>query len=367
MMHYFTKDGVRATNAKVSQEIITALKQEWQDYADTIPPYPDTFEGRGIVMCAGGLRYFTCAWVSIKVLRALGCALPIEVWYYGGEEMSDETIAELEKFDVQCKNFLDYGVKSNIGFMLKPIAVMLSRFKEVLFLDADNICIKDPTNLFSFKEYLEYGAVFWPDYWRTAPDNPIWSITGAQMHNMQEQESGQILINKEKCWRALNLCVYFNNNHFFYYQFLMGDKDTFRFAWLALGTPFHWIKKEAGTCGYEMNGQFYGTTIVQHDPADEICFLHRNLSKWSYTPSEIRLWHKIKRFNPSNHPKDYIFEISHEHGHSYMDLSGDVQLLDFTKLFDTFEESCMSILNDLRSSDMYHRFVTYTEKIKKPW
>jgi len=44
-------------------------------------PYPEgRFARRGIVICAGGPRLFTCAWVCISMLRkVLGCALPIQV------------------------------------------------------------------------------------------------------------------------------------------------------------------------------------------------------------------------------------------------------------------------------------------------
>src|SRR5262245_56338271 len=46
------------------------------------------FDGRGIVICAGGPRYFTCAWVLISVLRHVHrVALPIQVWHLGRSEM----------------------------------------------------------------------------------------------------------------------------------------------------------------------------------------------------------------------------------------------------------------------------------------
>ena len=41
----------------------------------TIPGYPDRYQGRGIVICGGGVRYFTGAWVCINMLRRAG--LPI--------------------------------------------------------------------------------------------------------------------------------------------------------------------------------------------------------------------------------------------------------------------------------------------------
>src|SRR5258707_15163205 len=83
-------------------------------------------------MCAGGLNYFTCAWISINKLRANGCTLPIEVWYYG-TELNEEAIQALEVYQVKCRNFLDHGLTAKIGYTLKPMAILHSNFEEVLF------------------------------------------------------------------------------------------------------------------------------------------------------------------------------------------------------------------------------------------
>lgn len=361
MTNTFNTNGIRETATELSAEIIDTLRSEWKTYMHDVLPYPGKFYGKGIVMCAGGMVHFTCAWVNIKMLRASGCQLPIEVWHYG-EELSAEAIDELESLGAQCRNFLDYGLKSSVGFMLKPLAILNSQFKEVLFLDADNICVKDPTGLFYAEEYLQKGAVFWPDYWSTSAANPIWAITGAKMELMQEQESGQLLLNKERCWPALNLCVYFNANSEFYYKILLGDKDTFKFAWLSLNTPFHWMRKEVGSCGYLREGQYYGITMVQHGFSDEIFFLHRNLVKWIYTPPEIRIWHQIKRFKVDAGPsREYHIIRCQENKHLYIDLKGEIETLDFNSVFPGFEDTCMDVLQQLRGSDMYRRFAIYSK------
>ena len=55
-----------------------------------LPPFPtDRFDGRGIVICAGGVRMFINAYVLVRVLREiLRCALPIELWHLGPGELS---------------------------------------------------------------------------------------------------------------------------------------------------------------------------------------------------------------------------------------------------------------------------------------
>ena len=52
------------------------------------------------------------------------------------------------------------------------------------------------------------GAVFWPDFWKTDPANPIFRLTDTEPSDFPspwEQESGQLLVDKSKAWRALNL------------------------------------------------------------------------------------------------------------------------------------------------------------------
>ena len=57
--------------------------------ASPVPPLP-AMHGRGIVICAGGVRLFTNAWVCIQMLRRVGCRLPIELWHIGREELDEE-------------------------------------------------------------------------------------------------------------------------------------------------------------------------------------------------------------------------------------------------------------------------------------
>ncbi len=75
---------------------------------------------------------------------------------------------------------------------------------------------------------------------RTHVENPIWDILNISPMDENEQESGQILINKAESWVALNLAVHLNSK--FYMNLINGDKDAFRFAWLATQTSYHMIE-----------------------------------------------------------------------------------------------------------------------------
>lgn len=51
------------------------------------------------------------------------------------------------------------------NFHLKAAAILASKFAEVLYLDSDNVPLRDPAYLFDEPLYKSSGgAVFWPDY-----------------------------------------------------------------------------------------------------------------------------------------------------------------------------------------------------------
>jgi len=113
------------------------------------PRYPARrFRGRGIVICGGGAKYFPCAWVAVKMLRHLGCTLPIELWHLGPREMTAEMQAMVEPLGVRCIDGLEmrkrHPVRRLGGWEMKAYALMHSRFAEVLLLDADNVALRDP-------------------------------------------------------------------------------------------------------------------------------------------------------------------------------------------------------------------------------
>ena len=148
----FRNNGIRYATHKFSKSEISILKKDWKEYAQGIEEYPSVFAGRGIVYTAGGVKYITCAWISISLLRSMGCNLPIELWY-SGNEISKPVVKSFNKLNVIFRNFREIGYENLQGYILKPLAIINSSFKEILFIDADNICVKDPEYLFDLDVY----------------------------------------------------------------------------------------------------------------------------------------------------------------------------------------------------------------------
>lgn len=369
-MGFFYTDNIRGTKTIIPKIGIATLTKDWQDYVQNLPNYPGNFEGRGIVMSGGGFKYFTCAWISISILRKKGCELPIELWYTTGE-LYEDAFEECSKLNVQCRNINDFENSLPSGFSIKPFAILHSRFEEILFLDADNIVVKNPSYLFDDIKYLKWGSIFWPDFWETSLDNPIWEILKVNNFSTREQESGQLLINKSKCWEELNLCAYFNRWGKIYYTLLYGDKDTFRFAWLALNKRFYMINKMVGSCGYIDNGQYFGTTMVQHDSNSEVLFLHRNLLKWDITLDNEKTWIVFKVFSDQGTSKQ-DYRIDKNAFHLYVDLIGDTYYKDFEDLFPWIETECLEILMNFRATPLYlamlqRDYFFQNGRLKKLW
>lgn len=231
---------------------------------------------RGIVICGGNIQYFTNAWVCIHMLRGLGCHLPIELWHRGDGEMDSDMRSLVQPLDVRCVDALPIAKENPPrrlgGWGLKAFALVHSSFAEVLLLDADNVPVKNPQYLFETIAYQQSGALFWPDFGRTDESVPVWRSCGLEAPSTPEFESGQIMVDRRRCWKALRLALWFNEHQDFYYRYIYGDKETFHLAFKKLGTPFTLIPHPIHRLE---------ATMCQHDPDGHRLFQHRNTDKWN--------------------------------------------------------------------------------------
>lgn len=271
--------------------------------AEAIPEYPGGFAGRGIVICAGGSRYFTNAWVCIHMLRALGCRLPIQLWHLGPGELDERMKSLVQPLNTECvdacKVRRKYPARILKGWALKPYAIVRSRFREVLFLDADNVPVRNPESLFETPQFRATGALFWPDFHGPRHNKKaaaIWRSCGLREPPEREFETGQLVVDKARCWRALRLCLWFNENSDFYYQYVQGDKETFHLAFRKLRQRYSLIPIPI----HPLEG-----TMCQHDFEGNRLFQHRNLDKWDLLLCNRR----VKDFWYENDCRNYVIQL----------------------------------------------------------
>ncbi len=266
----------------------------------TLNEYPETSKDRGVVICGGG-KYFSHAWVCIKMLRSMGCHLPVELWHLGAKEMPRELQELVAPLMVKCVDAhlirRRHPARSLRGWELKPYSILHSSFKEVLLLDADNVPIRNPEYLFESQQFIQTGAVFWPDYGRSKNAIPIWRCFGLKVPTIPEFESGQILVDKKRCWKALELTMWINENSDFFYRYLHGDKDTFHLAFAKLKTSFIQIHTPIES----LDG-----VMCQHDFEGRRLFQHRNSHKWKLKGSN----RAVRGFLFENQCLNYLHELN---------------------------------------------------------
>jgi len=322
--------------AKISKVISTATQEagttnnpeQWRKFTDKAPSRPPekAVNGIGVVIAGGGPVYFSSAWVIVRQLRAVGCYLPVEIWVTAGEVVDAEVQKKMEAEGISIEDATDLLSHENDGtgqaervasgmdkrFPLKAIALVYSKFRHVISLDADNFPAHNPERLLRSGGYVRTGALFWPDFWPLESSNAIWDHIKKPFQAGMQQESGQLMIDKQQHWRPLLLALHMNLESAFYYTMLQGDKDTFQFSWRALDAPFTMMPIYTGSGGVLKNTadgyvKFYGHTMVQFDVYQRPMFFHKNLKKWTtglrptatYNLTNTkRDWHMIKSCKP---------------------------------------------------------------------
>jgi hypothetical protein len=242
---------------------------------------PNDWSGTGIVIAGGGLKYGSNAYINVRYLiDVLKTELPIEIWYVGNDEYIKPIFDDLQNRygkQIQIINALDvkksYPFNGNLkGYPIKPYCMTHSKFETIVFLDSDCFLHLKPEDLLNTNLYKEYEALFCADIdlfyntsgrlhvksknyqvpklgtwnqhthiWDYSKVNPIWDILGIKEDDLPEFESGLICINKSKHLDALLFSLFLNENHDITYNYVCGDKDTFKLAWSKYGNKLNLI------------------------------------------------------------------------------------------------------------------------------
>ncbi|MCA9080358.1 MAG: hypothetical protein KDA58_07355 [Planctomycetaceae bacterium] len=277
-----------------------------QAIADFVP-HDDVGTGRGIVVVGGG-RYLVSAYVTIRVLRHVGCDLPIELWH-----LDDEVDAHMEQLLLDqgavCRNAEEHHRQTQStfrfmpnwqkGWQLKAYALTHCGFDEILLLDADSYPTRDPAFLFDCPTYVQTGSVFCPDTFipNAEVNERVGRAFGFVVDDEVWAESGQMMIHKSRCQRELALALHYNSLADFTYRIVYGDKDTFPLAWRRLGTPFGRLWPRCGSAR---------KSIVQLDEQGHPLFQHRIHDKFRLTAIQFD---STRQLSPGN---SFIPELQHE-------------------------------------------------------
>jgi hypothetical protein len=108
-----------------------------------------------------------------------------------------------------------------------------------------------------------------------------------------ELESGQLVVDKARCWAAMQLTLHLNAWSDFYYQYVYGDKETFHLAWRMLDRPYamppYPSRMAVGVWSQAPATDAGAWTQVQHDFAGRPIFHHRtSTGKWNLLGENLR-------------------------------------------------------------------------------
>lgn len=270
----------------------------------------DRWPTRGISMIAYP-KVIAGVYSIVRTLRYHGCSLLVEIWINPMEMRASHSILQalVTEYNVIVRTIQDPNASK---FHAKPYAVYHSHFEQVLFLDSDNIPVRDPTYLFDSPEFQQYGAIFWPDFWRPAVRTPfnvhaqsvLWDLLDMPFIDMFEQESGQLLINRRTSEKALNKLMFYSSRTprlLTDWSLIYGDKDLFRLAWLNTSTPFYYIPHILALGGlYDAEEDFFcGVAMIQRDPNGDFIFMHRNQAKLNGRRDQRVLLTHLQKFTAS--------------------------------------------------------------------
>lgn len=303
-------------------EEVSSIRKSHRQYEQAMPKdYPNGLldhgrqfgfmEGDGIVYLGGG-KYNQLVLTSLSVLRATGSKLPVEVILPERKDFDFDLCNNvLPAFNGRCKVMTDYIpellMKRISGFQLKNVALLVSSFRNVLYLDADNIPVKNPDTLFVNEPFKSKRMVLWPDLWRRSTSPHFYDIceisvdTNTRVRNSYfggdergksenakdwsyhdckgaipeaSSETGQLLIDKKTHIKTLILSMYYNfYGPGYYYPLLSqgaageGDKETFIAAAHKLGKPYYQVNefnREFGPLQGKNKHEFFG--MGQYDP-----------------------------------------------------------------------------------------------------
>lgn len=221
-----------------------------------------TAAGDGVVYIGGG-KYWPMIVAGIHMLRASGCALPVEVWYRGGEEpVYADDVEGLNVRLLDSNAVADaLGIPRVLaghdgGWSNKLFALYHTEFSRVLFLDADAYCIRNPAELFCVLDAVPFA------YWRDLPsqNNAVkWRnvYPEGERANIPPVQGGQLLIDRTRAARLIHTAKFMCDNAGYFFKQMYGDQDTWRVA-LSLGCSeyriieqAHWVHGIAFYCGLD--------------------------------------------------------------------------------------------------------------------
>jgi hypothetical protein len=296
----------------------------------------DKPDNKGIVYVSGK-SYYWLTMLSIKYIRDVlnDKQTPIEI-FVPFKQKNDYHCNKISLVfpNIKCSYFSDYlstnQIKQLSGYQYKSLALLLTKFNDILYLDSDNIPLVSVQEMFNNPTYLKTGFISWPDFWKRSTNFKFYKMSSLSgfakpISTTPSVESGQILINKQTHLKTLLLAYYYNyyGPGYFYPLFSQGfpgqgDKESFYLASRVTNEKsFLLTGYKTKSFGYrDKNGSYKGQGILQADPSNvnDYWFLHMNYPKLNinemlkenfFKTEKSRHWMIVKNAQDDSTSKDF--------------------------------------------------------------
>ncbi|KAK6465024.1 mannosyltransferase putative-domain-containing protein [Scheffersomyces coipomensis] len=292
------------------QNFIEHLNHYWPyDLINKLNKFNSFLKGNGYIFL-GNKGDESQLMLNIKTLRTNGAKLPIEVIIPFEEDFDFEFCnVILPTLGGTCKVLTHYIHENDLEKIqenqLRSLALIISSFKNVLYMDVSNLAIKNPDILFVNKPFINNHLVVWPDLTRRSTSPYFYQISAIKVEDTmkvrnsyfsndprgnspgkysyhdtkgtiaESSSSGDVLlINKKVHFKTLILALYYNlfGPNFYYPLLNQGgapenDKETFIAAAHQLGLPYYQVKefpREFGPLNEARHHEIYA--VGQYDP-----------------------------------------------------------------------------------------------------
>lgn len=221
-------------------------------------------QGDGLLLVGGG-RYWPGIVVAVRMLRASGCRLPVQVWHRGSAESVYPE--DLDDPLVSYHDATQYPHRRLGGWETKSLALLYCGLERVLYLDADAYFVEDPTPLLDMVS-ADRPIAFWTDLPGTEK-NVKWDWEPVKnTANVPPIQGGQLVFHRPGFATTLLLTHWLNQHSEYYYSQHFGDQDSWRVAMAATDVPY---------CALGMADWRRVAFICRHDGKDYV--VHRCQAK----------------------------------------------------------------------------------------
>lgn len=358
-----TYQQLKTSHSRYVDEQINKLTENYglSTFGNILKTDPEwgTYQGSAGYVMVGGHQFSWLSYLNIRQLRSTGSKLPVELFIASDAEYEPEFCEKvLPRLNARCNRFnpdfiKELGDRFNLGgFQFKMLAVLSSRFENVMYLDSDNLPARNPDGIFESDLYKKHQMILWPDAWARTTNPKFYEIAGidvkpnkirysaydkkeaekagessvrppsaydftnSNFHDFEgtipnpTSEAGAFVINKTSHLKTLLLCLYYNvfGPDYYYPLFTQGsagegDKETFIAAAHVMNEPWFQTLKQFKWVGYfrKSKGGFDSKALGHYDPVQsatdadkdiDFMFMHLSYPKyyWSWLSDNHELY-----------------------------------------------------------------------------